>query len=230
MNRQKRVKKRKKERKKRKTTRRHVGKGIFIGYTLILSLFVIISLAGVELDQLKTTNSDFNVNLMGLAIKSPYDTSKKVVLFSDKDCNPYIDPDLTTWKETSLEYWDAFEMDREGTMPKLFKYGIDVGSIGSTTGWVNAPREKYGEWAAGNSWDGMGCSVDPDSKFSGVPNLAISYANLYPSDSNGNLDETYDYQKFPRTLKDTDGNSRQLEIHAGFVNLALLFLNGPALV
>jgi len=217
--RQKRKAKKKRERTKKWAPRKRFGMGLLIGYTLILSMFVIVSFAGVGLDTLKTTNSDFNVNFMGLSIKSPYDASKKVVIFSDQNCNPYIDGTMTTWKETDLEYWDAFEMDREGLMPKFLKYGIDVGSVGSTTGWVNAPREKYWRWAVGNSWDGMGCSVDPDSKNSGVPNLAISYMNLYPSDSNGNLDETYDYQMFPRTLKDSEGNSRDLEIHAGFVTL-----------
>lgn len=214
------TKKKKKISKKQKTKFKHVGKGIFIGYTLVLSMFVIISLAGIELDTLKTTNSDFNVNLMGLAIKSPYDASKKVVIFADQNCNPYIDGTRTTWKETDLEYWEAFEIDREASaQPKLLRYDVDVGSIGSKTGWVNAPPTSYWRWPVGNSWTSMGCSVDPDSKNSGVPNLAISYANLYPSDSNGNHDETYAYEKFERTLKDKNGNSRDLEIHAGFVTL-----------
>lgn len=228
-NRQKRVAKRKRESKKRKTTARHIGKGIFIGYAVCLTIFVSLMLApNVGLKMYNTTGGgEFDFQLMGAGIKNPYDKSERVVVFSNDNGHAYIDGTRTTWiSDGTEEHWDYFDNMNEGEIskPDYIKAIKDDTNINSGTCWYYAPPEDYSDFNNENSWlSATGCNLDVDGKYTGVPDLGISIINIYPSDDQGNVNDDYGHKDATRTLIDKDGNQRTVEMHYGFVTLQVLF-------
>ena len=197
--------------------------GAFITYTILLTVFIGVMFPSLPLDMMKTSHGDFNVDIMGISIKNPYDVSQEVVVFSDSYGRPEIDTSRTSWTTSELTHWDAFGTNPEAPFkPPFIKEYLDVGSIDAEEGWTNAPSTSYNQWSSGNNWYGAeSINIDPDSKNSGTPNLGISIANMYPSDSNGNHDETYSHETHTRTLVDPEGNTRDIELHTGFITLEL---------
>jgi len=227
-NRQKRVKKRKRERKKKWEPRKRLGRGMLIGYAIALTIFASLMLApNLGLTMYSTTGGgEFDFQLMGVGIKNPYDRAERVVVFSDDGGHAEIDGTRTTWRSDGTEtIWNTFEenMDEDAMSMPYYLDNYITSSVGKTFGWVYAPPEKYNNWNNENNWlSATGCQIDPDAKNSGVPDLSISITGIYPSNSLGEKTDDYSHEVATRTLMH-EGETRELEIHYGFVTLQVLF-------
>ena len=231
--RQKRVAKRKRDRKKKWAPRKQVSIGFFIGSTLCLSIFFIITMApGIDLEIYNTTGGgELDLQLMGVGIKNPYNDNEQVVVFSDDNGKAYIDSSRSNWVSDGTEtIWNVFDNMDESTAlkPPYLTDGdlVDdaLGKVNDAWGWIYAPPEKYSDWNRENTWlSATGCNIDPDARNTGVPDLGISISNIYPSDSLGKVNDDYGHTNTTRTLVDSKGNTRTIEIHYGFVTLQVLF-------
>ena len=204
----------KKKTKKEKEKIKSITKGVFFGFFVASIMLNALFFSNIQFSMYQTSHGDFSVNLMGLEIQEPYgDASKSAVIFSDKYGNPYIDATRTNWEFDSSISADMY-------YDKLEEHPID---LDDKMGWVYGIQDKYSKLVGvDNSWYGSsGISVDIDSKNSGIPDLTISLDNFYPSDSNGNPDSDYAYETETRTLIDSEGNERTVELGVGFITLEL---------
>ena len=185
---------------------------IFVG-----GLFVVLYPFKIAGDTYKTNNIDFSTHIMGLKIRDPYTRAKNVVLFSNQYGLPYIDTARTTWKyEPDADVNDYYDF---GTTC----YGTNlqpVSDVDAPYGWTYGVQDNFNKWCDENYWYApTGFIIDPDAKYSGIPDLSMSIATMYPSDSNGNPDDSYSYKKISRTLVDSEGNSRKFELGIGFITM-----------
>ena len=196
--------------KKQKYTVRGIFIGVFVASLLVNGLFFV----NLQMEVFSTGAGDFNFNFSGIEIIEPYgDTSKSAVIFSDNYGNPGIDAGRTNWDFDPTQSADMY-------FDLLEDHPID---LDDKMGWVYGIQDKYSKLVGvDNSWYGSsGISIDIDSKNSGIPDLTISLDNVYPSDSNGEPDDTYDYEFIERTLIDSLGNERAIELGIGFITLEL---------
>jgi len=198
---------------------------ISIAAILFGSFFAMMFIPG-RLSALKTSGADMDYYLMGLSIKDPYENNgDDVVIFSDEYGRPYIDTGKTEWvRDTSVWISDRFPASRN----IYDNLGFKNWNVKDPWSWVDGAYTDWDDWNPTNRWDAhSGCHVDPDGANSGVPDLSISLSNLYPSDSNGDPSDTYDYKMIPLTLTDPEGNQRQVELHTGFVTMEILYIIEP---
>jgi len=191
---------------------------IFVG-----GLFVVLYPSNIGADTMSTNNGDVDVHLMGVSIQNPYGAGRVTVL-SDNYGNGYVDTTRTNWLyDSGTTIWDTYpEMSITAARPGLVD-SINP-NIDSVFGWVSGPTTDFTKWNNDNYWRASsGCTIDPDGFNSGVPDLTVSISNLYPSDSNGNPDEDYKWSRELRTLVDSEGNTREVEINSGFLTLEVQY-------
>ena len=213
---------------------KHMGMGIFIGYTLCLTicfaLLFIPNIATITLNStLKTGGADMDYHLMGLSIKDPYSISgDDVVILSDNYGNGYVDATMTEWtRDETKQVYDYFESeDNEDIyVSRTFEdYVLNNYVTSSSYSWVDGAHTNLNAWSK-KSWSSSSVAwVDPDGPNSGIPDLGISLANIYPSNSNGIPDDEYGHTKRTLTLVDDLGNKRTVDLHVGFVTLEIVFI------
>lgn len=190
-------------------------------YVISVGIFIIAVVPSYSsniqtLDSLSQDGGDFSTHLMGLSILDPYERSKKAVIFSDTYGNPYIDGTRTTWDyDPNVDPDKYFDNIRVG--------GTTTDRVNDYNGWTYGVQDDFSDWCVGNYWYApTGATIDPDAKNTGVPNLGISLANMYPSDSNGNPSNDYGYTHADRILVDSLGNERDIELGIGFITMELV--------
>jgi len=196
---------------------------VIIIFIVTGSLFVVFFPGDIGADTLPTNNGDVDVHLMGMSIQNPYGTGRVTVL-SDSYGRGYVDTTRTNWLyDSGTTIWDTYpEMSETAARPQLVDSIIP--NIDSVFGWVNGPTTDFSKWNNDNYWyASSGCIIDPDAFNSGVPDLTVSISNLYPSDSNGIYDEEYSWSTELRTLVDSEGNTRNVEINTGFLTLEVQY-------
>ena len=199
----------------------------FVAGTILLA-FLIITLVPVQLTSLPTTNADFDMRFAGIKIYNPYSSDiDDYVLVSNNDLGkPVVDSSRSTWlttpwnEGTQPTYWDVYGVSENAPLKPYPMKRINS-NVNDKYGWVYSPPSTnfYSDWNKDNRWSTSSYVIDPDGLYTGVPDLSISIANLYSSDSNGNEKDDYDHKVVPSTLIDSEGNTRTIEMHTGYVTL-----------
>ena len=150
----------KKDKKEKLTRKQKIALGV--AGLIITNMFLVLFIPIPKMEMYSTSGGNFDIQLMGLGVKNPYNKVEKVVLFSNDNGNPYIDGGRTTWKsDLAKEHWDYFDnMNEDAALKPAF-----IKQIGSGTnydyGWEYAPRPTLSGWNNENNWlSTMGCNID----------------------------------------------------------------------
>ncbi|MBD3191280.1 MAG: hypothetical protein GF308_11580 [Candidatus Heimdallarchaeota archaeon] len=203
-------------------------RALYGSITVIVILLGVAALCGfgywkIGQQSLLPNGGEFNAWLIGATIENPY-SSGKVVVRSDEQGKGYIDLQRSSW-------WNDPTISHDpNPFGETIPTGIDpyYDDLDRTDGeadfaWLTGPVSDFDAWAS-NSWSAVqGCTIDPDAKASGVPDLSITIANMYPADSNGNSDASYGHVLVPKTFEDADNNQRNYEIHIGYIVVEIVF-------
>lgn len=209
------------------TSKTRIISGIAITFMILLGVTVCIVVLKNKAESefsLLPNGGEFNSYLAALEVENPYNDGASRLVLRSSNAGTLVIDEATNWWASDSRIYPGYLREKEWYEGDYEKVSADPERYPNS--WLYGPTPDTSKWAD-NTWDFSHCDIDLDCDFTGVPNIVAQFERFYPSDSNGNPDDTYGHKVVDVPFIDDEGNSRTHEVHIGFVVAEYNFIIQP---